>query len=87
VTATPIEIDGQLSLKQVYFLAHPWENLVDACVSLSAFEALAPGSEDVEVKLKGGGLYPPTPSRSGDEFNFKETGGSGNGLCCGDGCT
>jgi hypothetical protein len=58
VTATPIEIYGKESLKQVSFLAPPWENPVDACASLSAFEALIPGSEDVEVKLRGWSVYP-----------------------------
>jgi hypothetical protein len=46
-TAIPIEIDSAVSLKQVSFLAPPWEVLVMVCVSLTSLDALVASEEDV----------------------------------------
>jgi hypothetical protein len=59
VTATPIEIDGQESLKQVSFLTLPWDELVEACASTTSFAALAPSANDGEVKVRGMVCTPP----------------------------
>jgi hypothetical protein len=59
VAATPIEIDGQESLKQVSFRALPRDELVEASVSTASFAAIAPSANNVEVKLRGMVCIPP----------------------------
>jgi hypothetical protein len=51
--AIPIDIDSAASLKQVSFLAPPWEALVMVCTSMEGLNALAANAEDVEVKIHG----------------------------------
>jgi hypothetical protein len=53
VTAIPIKINEQESLKQVSFLAPPWDELLEACASTAAFAALTPSVNNVKVKLRG----------------------------------
>jgi hypothetical protein len=57
--ATPIEIDSEVSLKRVSFLASPWDELVTACASLSEFEDPDLSANDVEVNIRGMVCIPP----------------------------
>jgi hypothetical protein len=53
VAATPIKILGHESLTQVLFMAPLWDELVEACASMTVCAALAQSANDVEVKLRG----------------------------------